>query len=113
MLSYPAVTLLVVDDDPGVAELIRMTAVDVGFRVAVADVAGDFLDFGEKRPDVIVLDLQMPGLDGVEVIRQLAASATGATVFLVSGLGSRMLASAAELSAAHGLLCLGSMSKPF
>ena len=113
MLSYPAVTLLVVDDDPGVAELIRMTAVDVGFRVAVADVAGDFLDFGEKRPDVIVLDLQMPGLDGVEVIRQLAASATGATVFLVSGLGSRMLASAAELSAAHGLRCLGSMSKPF
>ncbi len=108
-LSMP--TLLVVDDDPNVAELIRMAASDVGFLAE----ASDGVDFFAERAvfDLIVLDLHMPGKDGVELIRELAASRSGSAVFLVSGLGGRMLSTAAQLADAHGLRFMGALAKPF
>ncbi len=88
-----------------------MTAADVGFSSSATD-SVDFTTLGGHL-DLIVLDLHMPGKDGVELIRDLALSRRGTAVFLVSGLGQRMLDTAAELAVAHGLRYMGAMRKPF
>jgi adenylate cyclase len=65
-------SLLVVDDDPHVADLVRQSLEDQPYQI---DVAGDGLAaldaIAERRPDVILLDLLMPRMDGFEVIASL------------------------------------------
>ncbi len=65
-------SVLVVEDDPNVAELIRLYLERAGHRVRVA---GDGLEalrlFREERPDLVVLDVMLPYLDGWEVCRQI------------------------------------------
>lgn len=106
-------TLLAVDDVPGIAELIRTTASDAGFESKAVTEWTDIDSAGIEALDVIVLDLQMPGKDGIEIIRELAANRKGLAVILVTGLGQRMLATASDLAAKHGLRVMGSLAKPF
>ncbi len=105
--------LLVVDDDPAVAELIRLTACDAGFDASSSIGNLDLHSALAKPPDLLVIDLQMPGRDGVELIRDLSSAGSQSAVFLVSGLGDRMLSTAVELAEAKGLRVLGSLGKPF
>jgi EAL domain-containing protein (putative c-di-GMP-specific phosphodiesterase class I)/AmiR/NasT family two-component response regulator len=62
--------------------------------------------------DLIVCDLQMPVMDGVEVLRGLSAMGFGGAVIVVSGEGQRTLAAAERLAQAHGLDLLGVLKKP-
>ncbi len=64
--------VLIVDDNPGVAELIREAVEDLG-NLAMACFSGvEALQLvGRFRPDVILLDLEMPGTSGVDVARAL------------------------------------------
>ncbi|WP_051940181.1 response regulator transcription factor [Phaeacidiphilus oryzae] len=64
--------ILVVDDDPTVAEVVAGYLVRAGFRVdRAADGPGALERAGAERPDLVVLDLMLPGLDGLEVFRRL------------------------------------------
>ncbi len=110
MNSLAPPSLLVVDDDPSVAEFIHATATDAGFNSTATDNL-DVATLG-SAPDLIILDLQLPGKDGVELIRELGASNQGARIFLVSGLGRRILATASELATKKGLRVMGALSKP-
>jgi diguanylate cyclase (GGDEF)-like protein len=68
--------ILVVDDDPDIARFVQMTLEMEGFRVAIANNGQEALDsVGRDQPDLIVLDLMMPMLDGVEVTRRLRSNA--------------------------------------
>lgn len=105
-------SLLVVDDEPAVGEFVRRVACDAGFAAtAIAD-SPNFSAPGTTPPDLLVLDLQMPGRDGVEMIRDLANNHKNTAILLVSGLGARMLASAADLATAQGLRVVGVLTKP-
>jgi DNA-binding response OmpR family regulator len=65
-------TILVVDDDPQLVEMLRMTLAYEGFTVIVAyDGDGAVLEARRSRPDLIVLDWLMPGRSGVEVAQEL------------------------------------------
>jgi two-component system, OmpR family, KDP operon response regulator KdpE len=65
----PAVSVLVVDDDPRILRALRINLTAHGYRVHTAEDGGAGLRAAaEQRPDVIVLDLGLPDLDGVEVI---------------------------------------------
>jgi two-component system phosphate regulon response regulator PhoB len=67
-------TVLVVEDDSTVAELIRRTLADGGFDVIqVADGAAALDVAWNHKPDVLVLDVGLPGIDGLEVCRRLRA----------------------------------------
>ena len=64
--------ILVVDDEPRIAEIARDYLERAGFRVAIAGTGADALAFARtKRPDLVVLDLGLPQMDGLDVTRAL------------------------------------------
>lgn len=67
-------TVLVVEDDKIVAEIYRLTLARAGFDVAVANNGEDGLEQATHLiPDLILLDIRMPKLDGLEVLKRLVA----------------------------------------
>jgi two-component system KDP operon response regulator KdpE len=70
MNSKPLV--LVADDEPRITKLVAVTLTDEGFRVITAGGGEEALRKAEEmRPDLVLLDIVMPDLDGIEVMRQL------------------------------------------
>lgn len=77
-------TILVVDDEPPILELVRYTLEDEQIRVLEARDGAQALEAAlAARPDLILLDVQMPGLDGLEVCRRLRADASFAGTRIV------------------------------
>lgn len=65
-------TILVVDDEPSIVELVRFTLEDADVRVVEASDGVEALTLARRiKPDLVLLDVQMPRLDGLEVCRQL------------------------------------------
>ncbi|HEX6332279.1 MAG TPA: response regulator transcription factor [Actinomycetota bacterium] len=65
-------TVLVVDDEEAIAEAVRARLESEGYRVLVAPDGPRALDVAAReRPDLVVLDLMLPGMDGLEVCREL------------------------------------------
>jgi len=70
-------TVLVVDDEFGVAEVLDAILTDEGYRVITATNGRQALArIAEQRPDLVLLDYMMPILDGVAVLRALSADPT-------------------------------------
>jgi two-component system KDP operon response regulator KdpE len=68
----PEPLLLVVDDEAGVLRLMKLELSAQGFRVVTASDGDEALRIAEEqRPDAVVLDIMMPGLSGIEVMRRL------------------------------------------
>lgn len=105
--------LLVIDDEPALADFVAQVARDCGFEpVLTADDEAFRGEFRSDRPDVVVLDLGMPGMDGVELLRFLAAENNEAPVLIFSGFDRRVLDSAFRLGEALGQRMIGPMEKP-
>jgi two-component system response regulator ResD len=65
-------SILVVDDEPTIAEVVSRYLVRAGYEVrSVSDGAGALEAVDERRPDLVVLDLMLPGIDGLEVMRRI------------------------------------------
>jgi len=70
----PAQSILVVDDDPIIARLLEIELLSAGYEVGLASSGEQALEVAQgKRPDLILLDVLMPGMDGFEVARRLRA----------------------------------------
>jgi two-component system phosphate regulon response regulator PhoB len=68
-------TILAVDDEADILELIRYNLVREGFQVATADTGEQALkEVRSRKPDAVVLDLMLPGIDGLEVCRTLKST---------------------------------------
>src|SRR5438876_7427977 len=64
--------VVAVDDEPGILKLIRLELSDKGYRVVTANNGEDALQIIEhQRPDVVILDLLMPDMNGYEVMRRI------------------------------------------
>ena len=67
--------ILVVDDEPQIRRSLQVNLERSGYSVETADTGEDALDaFRNRRPDVVILDLLMPGVGGVEVVRRIRES---------------------------------------
>jgi DNA-binding response OmpR family regulator len=105
--------LLLIDDEPTLAEFLASAAEESGFDPVVTERDEEFRDaFLAQKPDMVALDLGMPGMDGVELIRFLADQDYSAPVLIVSGFDRRVLESAFRLGEALGLTMVGPVEKP-
>jgi len=109
----PQPRLLLIDDEPALADYLANAARSCGFEPIVTARDEDFREaLIEKRPEMVALDLGMPGMDGVELIRFLADQNYDAPVLIVSGFDRRVLESAIRLGEALGLRMVGPIEKP-
>ena len=105
--------LLVIDDEPALAEFVAHVARDCGFAPILTADDRAFRDaVVAERPEMVALDLGMPGMDGVELLRFLAAENNRAPVLIISGFDRRVLESAFRLGEALGLQMVGPLEKP-
>ena len=106
--------LLAFDDDEEIVETICAIASTAGFRAVASTSSGQLQELLQSaRPDVVVLDLQMPGTDGVSALRYLADVGTKARIFLVTGMDERTIAAAEQYGLRRGLKVMGALQKPF
>lgn len=109
----PQPRLLVIDDEPKLGEFLASIARESGFAAEVTSNDGQFRDrFLAEPPELVALDLGMPGMDGVELLRFLAEQDYRAPVLIVSGFDRRVLDSAFRLGEALGLTMAGPIEKP-
>lgn len=112
-MAEAAYRVLVVDDDRLVAELIGTIAAHLGFRVELTHSAAEF----QRRyvlfdPHIIMLDLAMPVMDGIELLGFLERAQSKARIVIASGFDDAILEAAARLGQAQGLTIVGSLKKP-
>lgn len=109
----PQPRLLLIDDEPSLAEFLASAAEESGFDPVITGRDDEFREsFLQQTPDMVALDLGMPGMDGVELIRFLADQDYDAPVLIVSGFDRRVLESAFRLGEALGLTMVGPIEKP-
>jgi CheY-like chemotaxis protein len=105
--------LLVIDDEPMVARFIVHAADAHGIEAAMTISAEAFRrDYDRHDPDIIVLDLAMPGGDGIEMLRFLAERKSRAAVVVLSGFDTRVLDAAVRLGRSIGLNMAPALAKP-
>ncbi len=105
--------ILVIDDESDVSEFVSDAAQAMGLRCTATTDAKTFLDALTSDTTLILLDLIMPEMDGVELLRVLGERKCKAGIVLMSGVGKRTLESAEQLTTALGLTIVGHLQKPF
>jgi EAL domain-containing protein (putative c-di-GMP-specific phosphodiesterase class I) len=106
--------LIALDDEEEISSLVAAIGSRAGFTaLSLTSQAAFRAQLEERHPDVIVLDLQMPGGDGVRMLRLLADANVRAGIFLVTGMDERTIASAEQYGLGKGLKMLGTLQKPF
>jgi two-component system OmpR family response regulator len=83
--ATPAARLLVVDDEPDIVELLSASLRGAGFDVACATDGCQAVERARQhRPDVVLLDVMMPGMDGFEVVRRLRDEGSTAPILFLT-----------------------------
>lgn len=107
--------VMIVDDNPLVLEMIAKSLRQHGTHHITQCMSGnEALICLKQNPhvDVLMLDLNMPELDGIEMLRRLNAVHFSGGILLCSGEDTRILKTAMHLTSAYGLHVLGSLTKP-
>jgi EAL domain-containing protein (putative c-di-GMP-specific phosphodiesterase class I)/FixJ family two-component response regulator len=110
------IRILAVDDEPIMLRLLERMLQQLGHVVTPcngAQQALQVMDAAEDMPNLILLDLAMPGMDGIEFLRRLAALRYDGAVIIVSGEAESILGSVETLVQTHRIRSLGYLHKPF
>lgn len=116
MVTPSAAKILVLDDEPFMLKLLAHMLANLGFDAVVTCDNGrtalDLLGGPEPQPDLILMDLNMPEMDGVEFVRHLVEQGYGGSLVLVSGEDERVQQSVETLVRAHRISIIGHLCKP-
>ena len=111
MIDASTIKILILDDEQFMLKLLARMLANQGFTsVVCCDNGRDALmqvDNQATRPDLILLDLNMPEMDGIEFVRYLVDRQFTGSLILVSGEDERMLRTAEKLVQAHNIPMLG------
>ena len=105
--------LLVIDDEPSVREFVRRVAESMGYKVTLATRANEFRQaYTSFRPTVILVDMVMPDIEGIELVQWLADHQCTARVIVMTGYNQIYAETAAKLGKARGLASVTTLTKP-
>lgn len=104
--------IFIVDDDEQQAQLMQEMAKTAQLETTVYTSSTEFLTASITQYDIVVLDLQMPDKDGIEIMRDLTAQNIKPNFILVSGFDDRVLHSAKQLAESKKLNVITTLSKP-
>ncbi|MBA3004863.1 MAG: response regulator [Desulfurivibrio sp.] len=108
-MSETNTRLLVVDDEPIVGKRLKQVFGKIGFEVETyTDSASALAAIKDKSFDIVVTDLKMEGIDGIEVLKRVRAMNPGTRVIIITGYASP---DTAELAQKHGVFAF--LAKPF
>ncbi len=106
--------LIIVDDEPEMADLVKDVGELAGFDILIANNAKDFQTiWTNNTPSVIVMDLVMPDMDGVELLYWLGERKCDTPIILISGYGEGYLEMADHMGSGKGDQIVGTLKKPF
>jgi EAL domain-containing protein (putative c-di-GMP-specific phosphodiesterase class I)/ActR/RegA family two-component response regulator len=115
-IDFGSLRFLIVDDDHDQRYLVARTLAGMGTaRVLEAPTGHEalaILDRAGQAVDIVVTDLQMPEMDGMELIRRIGERKLQVAVIIVSALDGVLLASAATMAQAYGVRVIGTIEKP-
>ena len=104
--------VFIVDDDTLTCNLLKTIVEPIFGNVETFQHPRAFLTLSLNKQDIIILDLMMPDMDGIEVIRHLAEHKSPASLILISGYDSGVLHSAETLALSCGLNVINTFTKP-
>ena len=104
--------IYIIDDDIQIAELLTATVESIGLNSQYFTNARQFIQLSVEETDIILLDLNMPDIDGIEVLRTQGKNECQAQLVLISGHDKGVLHSAEQLAQAHSLKVAASFTKP-
>ncbi len=105
--------LLIIDDEAEFATFVQRVAERHGYEVTATDDPNEFRQrLANWKPTLVILDLQMPGADGVQLLRDLSEQRCDATVLIASGEDVKILETVERLGAERALKMGGSLQKP-
>ena len=85
--------ILIVDDEEGIRKVLGISLADRGYQVLTAANAADALAlFGRESPEIVLTDIKMPGMDGIELLRRLKQANPDTEVVVITGHGDMDLA---------------------
>jgi YesN/AraC family two-component response regulator len=86
-------TILIVDDEKDICEVLDISLSDLGYKVHTAENGEEALRVFEKmRPSIVLTDIRMPGMDGIELLRRIKVQHPETEVILITGHGDMDLA---------------------
>ncbi|CAN5530651.1 EAL domain-containing response regulator [soil metagenome] len=108
--------ILLVDDDPFMLGVLSQTLRGMGYptlrTASGAQIALDLLKREAGVVDLIICDLNMPGMDGIEFLQTLSATSFSGSIILLSGEGLRVMHTVQKLLGSSRLVILGAIEKP-
>lgn len=105
MPGNPPTAILLVDDDPLILELGRELLTHLEYRVETASNAAQALEvFQRQGADLVLLDYQLPGMDGYQLFQELRALDAGVRVLVASGFLSEREASCLREGGVRGII---------
>jgi len=85
--------ILLVDDEEDIREILGISLADMGYEVLTAENGADGLRiFNEAQPSIVLTDIKMPGMDGIELLQKIKQEASETEVIMITGHGDMTLA---------------------
>jgi CheY-like chemotaxis protein len=113
-LPHRPLRILLLDDDTFMLDLLAEMFADLGdFELlAEAGAKAALVTLHAHQPDLLVCDLSMPDMDGIEFLQEAATAGYKGQVMLLSGMDAGVRRAAERLARAHGLNVIGAYKKP-
>ncbi|WP_415035363.1 response regulator [Azonexus sp.] len=109
-MSYDASSVMIVDDSPITVRKLSMMLEPLGYRIVATAASGKaaIAAYRSQRPDVVTMDITMPGMDGIEATRQIMTEFPDARIVMVTSHGQEKMVLEALKAGARGYVI-----KPF